>query len=465
MKRNVKRGALMPALLLALLLTLLSVTIGAGRSAAQSPDAPNAPLATGVLINEILAHTDEPQVDSVEFYNPTNAPINMVGWWFTDDTAVPDRMVLPATAVVPARGYFVLELPAPPAGPFALSEMGEGVLLTAIGSNGVSSGYTDSVDFGASPNGVSLGRVVTSDGVAHFPLQTLLTLGGPNAAPRIGPVVIAEIMYNPIAGRPEYIEIVNTGDVAVALYDPDRPANHWQIAGIQNFVIPTTTLAPGASLFVAGVTAAQFRTAYNLADDVAVVGPFAGRLDNAGDRIALLAPEPPNQGTGEVPYVVADEVKYLPTLPWPEPPNGQGPALTRRQLQGFGQEPQNWDDGTLPLEEGPFVAISRKSVLPAGGGARRIVWSTPFEWRLTGFTLWRAPAGSPRSAAVAVGGAVQAHNSRHLAAEYTIIDALADPNSAYTYWLEAQSASAETLPLATLSAAPLEVVLLPVVKK
>jgi hypothetical protein len=461
MKRNVKTGAL----LLALLLALMSVIIGAGRSAAQSPDAPDAPLATGVLINEILAHTDEPQVDAVEFYNPTNAPINMVGWWFTDDTAVPNRMVLPATAVVPARGYYVLELPAPPVGPFALKETGEGVLLTAIGSNGVSSGYTDSVDFGASPNGVSLGRVVTSDNIPHFPLQTQLTLGGPNAGPRVGPVIMAEIMYNPKAGQYQYIELLNTSDEPVALYDPLRPNNRWRIEGVRDYAIPATTLAPGASLFVAGVSELLFRTAYSLPVDVAVVGPFDGTLDRGGERIALLSPEPPNQGTDEVPYVVMDEVKYGTELPWPTEANGQGPALTRSAPAGFGQEPKHWSDGALPLEKGPFVTLKSRAVLPAGGGARRIVWSTAFEWRLTGFTLWRAPAGSPRSAAVAVGGAVQARNSRHLAAEYTIIDALADSNSAYTYWLEAQSATAETLTLATLSAAPLEVVLLPVVKK
>ncbi len=145
-------------LLLALLVVAVVTACAAGRSEAQTAQsAPDAGNASGVLINELLTHTDPPQVDSVEFYNPTGAAISMAGWWFSDDSKTPDRLTLGADAVVPAQGFWLLELPKPPDGPFELSEMGEEAVLTAVNGNGVPTGYSHSVTFGVAPNGVSLG--------------------------------------------------------------------------------------------------------------------------------------------------------------------------------------------------------------------------------------------------------------------------------------------------------------------
>ena len=41
-----------------------------------------------------------------------------------------------------------------------------------------------------------------------------------NAAPRVGPVVINEIMYNPLPGKSEYVEL--RGSHFVHLEQPDR---------------------------------------------------------------------------------------------------------------------------------------------------------------------------------------------------------------------------------------------------
>ncbi len=170
MKRSDNRRRRLLRWLPALLLLLLAS--GPQGAQAQSQPSPQPPpldsvSAPGILINEILAHTDPPQVDTVEFYNPTGAPISMAGWWFADGTQADDRVVLPATAIVPPGGYWLLELPEGTKP--RLSEMGEKVTLTALDSNGAPTGYSDSVKFGASPNGVSLGRVVTSDGRDSLP--------------------------------------------------------------------------------------------------------------------------------------------------------------------------------------------------------------------------------------------------------------------------------------------------------
>ncbi|MCA9172721.1 MAG: hypothetical protein KDB23_33905, partial [Planctomycetales bacterium] len=44
--------------------------------------APVAPI--GVVINEVLSHTDPPLVDSIELYNPTTQVINVSGWYLSD---------------------------------------------------------------------------------------------------------------------------------------------------------------------------------------------------------------------------------------------------------------------------------------------------------------------------------------------------------------------------------------------
>lgn len=470
MRRDAKgRGSQRRAvnIVLAMLLFLLLSACATGRSEAQTdaaaPDASNAP---GVLINELLTHTDPPQVDSVEFYNPTNAPISMAGWWFSDGPDDTDRVVLPAEAVVPPNGFWVLELPEDQTP--RLSEMGEMVTLTAVDGNGTPAGYSDIAEFGASPNGVSLGRVeVPGVEKPFFPLQKALTLGGPNAGPRVGPVVIAEIMYNPKDSKPEYIELLNTSDTTVLLHGPQPLENRWMIEGVDNYYISADSMPPGASLFVAGVSPSLFRNAYGLDDSVAVVGPYAGSLKDSGERVALLAPEPPNPEDGVVPYVVVDEVSYGVKWPWPSEPNGNGAALLRTQLDAYGQEPTNWGASSLALESGPAAALAQSVVLPVVGGGRSIQWSTDYEWRLKGFALWRGEAGSSRADAQPVGSGdlVLPQGNRHLGSDYAVIDTQADAETTYTYWIEAEAPGITIFALATLNALPGTLVMMPLAKK
>ncbi len=145
----------------------------------------------------------------------------------------------------------------------------------------------------------------------------------------LGPIVMAEIMYKAADNKPEYIELLNTSNRSVLFYDPQHPGNRWKIEGVDNYSIPAESLAPGASLFVAGVAPDLFRSKYNLPNSVAVVGPFAGKLADDGERVALLSPEPPNIEDDVVPYVVVDEVEYgTGGQFWPDAPNGTGPART-----------------------------------------------------------------------------------------------------------------------------------------
>jgi hypothetical protein len=307
---------------------------------------PRTPAATGpaeIYINEVLAHTDEPQVDTLELYNPGASAVDLTGWCVSDDKDNVGKYCIPAPSggalqpVIAPGGYFLLtsaELG------FAFSELGEEVLLSAPNSDGLET--IDHSKFGVSPNGVSLGRYVISTGRVDFPLQSKLTLGAPNAGPSVPPIVISEIAYDPVQG-PEYLVLTNSSNEAIPLYDPAVPADTWRVQGIGDnggaFVLPQqTTLQPHDSLVLTADPAA-FAATYP-ALKARVFGPFKGKLNNDGERIVLEAPQPPELN-GEVFYAEMDVVDYGVAAPWPAV-DASGQALVRRDLRQYGNDPANW---------------------------------------------------------------------------------------------------------------------------
>src|SRR5204862_6355872 len=123
----------------------------------------------------------------------------------------PKRFRIPANdsrAIIPPGGYVVFTENDWNANPsstnsFRLDSHGEEVYLFSGDANGSLTGYSDGFAFGAAQNGVSFGRYVISTGEAQYPAQRANTLGGPNAGPRVGPVVINEIQYHPALGGDE----------------------------------------------------------------------------------------------------------------------------------------------------------------------------------------------------------------------------------------------------------------------
>lgn len=75
-----------------------------GQMDAQSPVDP----ASKVVINEVLAHTDLPQLDTVELYNGSTQPADVSGCVLTDDIRT-NRFRIPAGTVLPPGGFLVLD--------------------------------------------------------------------------------------------------------------------------------------------------------------------------------------------------------------------------------------------------------------------------------------------------------------------------------------------------------------------
>ena len=102
-----------------------------------------------VLINEILAHTDDPELDYIELYNYSTQAVNLADCILTDDPTT-NRFVLP-NVTIPARGFVVYnqsELG------FSLSAAGETIYL----KNPAATKVLDVLRFAGQENGVATGR-------------------------------------------------------------------------------------------------------------------------------------------------------------------------------------------------------------------------------------------------------------------------------------------------------------------
>jgi hypothetical protein len=298
-----------------------------------------------VAINEVLAHTDPPQKDSVELYNPTGTNVNVGGWFLTDEPDSPAKFRIPNNTMIPAGGRIYFDEDdfnsAPGAtNSFLLSSTGDDVHLYSASTNGTLTGYSHSSEFGASFNGTSFGRYVNTAGEQSYPRQASVSFGSANPGPVIGPVVISEIHYHPDASGDEFVELLNLTGSPAALYHATAPTNAWKLGGA-DFTFPTNvTLAANSTLLVVATNPAVFRAKYNVPTNIQIFGPYSGQLQDGGENIELLAPDNPN--TNAVPYVVMDAVRYNDQDPWPPAADGSGLSLQRVPSTGYGNEPTNW---------------------------------------------------------------------------------------------------------------------------
>lgn len=319
-----------------------------------------APFYGGVIINELLAHSDLPLEDAIELHNPTAQAINIGGWFLSDSAATLKKYRIADGTTIQPGGYAVFyeyqfNDPAnPPNIPFAFSSQGEEAYLAAADAGGTLTGYVSSVSFGASANGVSLGRFTTSVG-DDFTAMSRRTFGEdnpatvqqfrtgtglPNAYPLVGPVVINELMYNPLTGD-EFLELQNITDNEVPLYDPANPANGWALTNGVDFTFPSSAAVPARGrALVVPVDPETFRLTYSIPLTVPIYGPYTGALNNGGETVELSRPDEPDGLV--IPYIAVDAVAYDDAAPWPTEPDGTGPSLARLSPATYGNDPLNW---------------------------------------------------------------------------------------------------------------------------
>jgi hypothetical protein len=319
-----------------------------------------------ILVNEVLAHSAAPLADSIELYNPNPVNVDLGGWFLSDDATAPKKYRIANGTTMPAGGYLVFtenqfQVAGGPGvlAPFGLSADGDGAYLFSGDANTNLTGYSHGVDFGATFPGTTVGRYVNSVNEEQFPLQTVPTLGRPNAGPRIGPVVINEIQYLPAPGGDEFLELRNITATNVPLYDPAFPTNTWRLHGL-DFTFPTNVIiGPNQLILLAATNPAAFRARYAIDGGVQVLGPYSGHLGASGETLELRQPDTPD--VSGVPYVTIEAVKYSAAAPWPVNAAGTGLSLQRKSFTAYGNDPVNWA-ADVPTPGADYLAALAPSI-------------------------------------------------------------------------------------------------------
>ncbi len=323
-----------------------------------------------IVISEVLTHTDLGS-DWIELHNTGADAVDITGLFLSDSSSNPLKYAIPEATPIPPGGYHDLDTALMG---FAFSELGEeAVLVQAAGSDIIR--FIDAVAFPAAAREEPFGRYTRSDGVVDFTELSAVTRGAANAPPRVGPVVFSEIMYRPVDGRAEYVELVNISDSTVPLYDPGIPANTWQLAEAVAFTFPPGIEMPPCSLLIVCDTdPATFRQHYGVDPAVPVLGPWSGALNNAGETLLLRRPGTP-ETDGFVPYYRVDRVSYAPVAPWPAAANSGGVTLLRTAPRAYGNDPGSWTFSSLSCTPGildfncpprwqPIAALSHPAGTP-----------------------------------------------------------------------------------------------------
>jgi hypothetical protein len=339
-----------------------------GPAGSPSIDDPAPTSIPAVVINEVRPHTDLPETDEIELFNPTAQPVDLSGWFLTDNFGVPKKYRFPSGTILNPMEYRSFSEAVFNTGgdgniAFSLSSRGEEVYLFSGDSTTNLTGYHHGFDFGAQANGATFGRYVISSGEDHLVSQITPTLAGENAGPLIGPVVISEVMYHPpdqtLLGyvldnaQDEFIELRNITAAPVGLFDAQHTTNTWRLRDAVDFRFPPgVTLPAGGHLLVVGFNPenasqlSSFRSRNGVAANVPVYGPFEGKLDNSSDHVELVRPDAPQVApapdAGATPFILVDKVAYEDTFPWPPAGDGFGPSLQRRVLAAYGNDPTNW---------------------------------------------------------------------------------------------------------------------------
>jgi hypothetical protein len=181
-------------------------------------------------------------------------------------------------------------------------------------------GYREVEDFGASATNVSLGRYFkSSTDNFNFVAMDYNTPDSNNAYPRVGPVVINEIMYNPPTGnqKEEYIELYNTTGVPQTLFRFESKNTPWRFTDGIDYVFlasPPVTIPANRYLLL--------------------VKDKPSFTDIRIDRVRYSDGSHPEDVPGGVDY-------------WPFMADGYGFSLSRMVPGAYGNDVANWQ-GAIP---------------------------------------------------------------------------------------------------------------------
>ncbi len=315
-----------------------------------------------IVINEVLAHAHANAPDWIELYNTSRLPVNIGGWTLSDRKDNLGKFRIAADTVLEPFSYIVFYEnthfgnPFNPDTwtPFALSENGETLYLYS-GQDAVYPEYLAEAPLGPSETFYSFGRYRTSIGAYSYVTMSEVTPGGRNAYPRVGPLIINEIMYHPGGNADaEYVELLNIDEGPVTLFDfiAMEPWRFTDGSGL-DFRLPVdqpVTLEKGEYILLVK-DAAAVRRQYKIPLGVRMMQWPSGKLANQGEHLFLLKPGDVDVA-GVRYWIEVDSVSYSDGRhpqnftknvdPWPAAADGLGFSLNRLFTRKYGNDPNNW---------------------------------------------------------------------------------------------------------------------------
>lgn len=318
-----------------------------GGSPGRAEPVSHSPLRS-VVINEFLAHTDDPEQDFVELYNRGNETVDISGCVLTDGAAT-NRFVFPSNSALAPRGFLVLnqtELG------FALNSAGETVYLKDPARQRV----LDAVRFGGQENGVATGR--TPDGSDEWSRVRSKTPGQKNAGVLVSDVIINELMYAPISREDDdqFVEIYNRSAAQVDL-------SGWRLEDGIQFTFPTNTSLGSNEYLVVAKNAARLATNNPLLSPSKTFGNFEGKLAGSGERIVLTKPDLvtstnlDGQVRTNLIHIAVDEVTYGTGGQWGQWAHEGGSSLERVDPRADGRLAANWGDSD-ETHKAPWTTVA-----------------------------------------------------------------------------------------------------------
>jgi len=255
-----------------------------------------------LVINEFMARNEgtieDPDEqgkyeDWLEIYNYGDTPIDLGGFYLTDDLNDPTQHQIPkghsGSTTIPGKGFLLIWADSDPKqGPLHLDlrldgKGGEDIGLYVQDQTGFV--LVDGLSFAKQDKDHSQGRLPDgSDLWATFELHsdtppTPMLPNGTIAADHM--IMISEIMYHPLNedDRDEYIELYNHGHQAVNL-------KKWRFSKGISFTFGEVLIEPGTYLVVAA-DVNRFLASHSDVTAI-VVGDWEGTLSNKGERIKLM---------------------------------------------------------------------------------------------------------------------------------------------------------------------------------
>ena len=327
--------------------------------------------ATGsIVIHEILSHSHATLPDWIELKNTTSQDIDISGWFLSDSNdsdAERKKYQIPAnTVLTPADPYYVVEessfnnaLDPQCRTAFALSEGGETLYLQSANGE-VLTGYYQSESFGAAESNISFGRHQKSNGSWNFVPLSAQTKGAENAYPKVGPIIITEIMYNPANDDQdlEYIELTNistqpviTSAYATTYLDVNNTQSiselvPWKFTEGIEYEFPVNLVFQPNQTILLVKDSAAFNAHYTSVPQNTLIYQWdTGGLANDGEKLEIAIPGDKDYAKDRY-YIRTDRVNYEDRLPWTFQADGTGKSLTHLRPDDTGNnytnDPANW---------------------------------------------------------------------------------------------------------------------------